>query len=114
MNTRNSTITLLFVITPSTALAHGEQALIPFAIDFVNLIILAVVLIFSGLTLKGKAILGAIYLVSFGILNYWILNSFNYLEYINNMAPINSALLLIPIIILGVSYAIMRKQFSRD
>jgi hypothetical protein len=112
MNKR--TITLLFLIIPSTAFSHGEQVLIPFGIDLVNLIILTMVIIFSGLSLKGKAILGAIYLVSFGILNYWILNSFNYLEYINNMAPINAGLLLIPIIVLGVSYVLMRKRFSRN
>lgn len=114
MNTRNRTVILLFVITPSTALAHGEQALIPVAIDFVNVIILIVALVFSGFSPKGKTILGTIYLVSFGIVNYWTLNTFSYLEYINNMAPINSALLFIPIIVLGVSYPIIRKRFSRN
>lgn len=106
-------LTQLLVFLPTSALAHGEQVLIPFTIDFVNLIILVVVLILSKFTLRGKLILATIYLTMMVAVNYWCFETETYLEFINNMAPTNIAILLAPVTALIVSYLIIRKWFTR-
>lgn len=103
----------VLVALPSTAFAHGEQALIPFVVDFVDLIVLIIVLILSKFTLAGKFILATIYLTTLALVNYWCFATLRYLDYINNMAPTNAAILLIPVIVLGVAYMLLRKRFTR-
>ena len=58
MKSSKRILVIILLISPLTALAHGEQAIVPFLIEFVGLIAVVVILFSVKLNIIGKLILG--------------------------------------------------------
>lgn len=105
--------TVLLILSPLTASAHGEQALVPFLVDITTLIIFIIGLKAINLTVTGKIILSVIYGLTL-VLTFSLINYVGYLNYLENMWLINVMLFFVPLAVVYLSYLGLKAKFRKD
>ena len=113
MNKSQRTVLIIFLLVPVTTFAHGEQVLIPFVIDFVNLAIFLFAILTIRLTLTGKTILTVIYVMAIGTITYWFMIYVEYLDYIESMGFTNLIIFTVPWTVYLITYLGLRTKFKR-
>jgi len=105
-------VSALLILMPLTAVAHGEEALIPFLIEFVDLAIFVGVLLTVTMNRRGKIVLTIIFLLTLYVSNYAVWNYQGYIDYLHNMASTNALLFFMPLIVFGVSFLVVKRLSS--
>jgi len=100
------------MLSPMTASAHGEQALVPLLVDIATLIIFIIGLRTMNLNLTGKIILSIIYCLTLG-LTMLLMNYVGYLNYLENMGLINVIIFFVPLTIVYLSYLGLKTKFKK-
>ena len=100
------------MLSPMTASAHGEQALVPLLVDIATLIIFIIGLRTINLNLTGKIILSIIYCLTLG-LTMLLMNYVGYLNYLENMGLINVIIFFVPLTIVYLSYLGLKTKFKK-
>jgi hypothetical protein len=103
---------ILFILSPLTASAHGEQVLVPLLVDIATLIIFIIGLNTINLNLTGKIILSIIYCLTLG-LTMLLMNYVGYLNYIESMGLINVIMFFVPLTIVYLSYLRLKTKFKK-
>lgn len=106
-------LSTVLLLIPLTAFAHGEQALYPFLIDIVNLIIFLFAILTIKFTLTGKLILTTIYILTIGLMTSLFLNYIKYNDYLENIELFNFIMFIIPLTLLYLSYLGLRTKFKK-
>jgi hypothetical protein len=104
------TLSVLLLLSPLTALAHGEEVLVTLFLEFIVLVILVVGLLTINLNRTGKVIIGGIGILAVALTSV-ATNSFPYFQY---RTIINIAIVVAPLIILTLSYFALRNKFQKD
>ena len=88
---------------PLSAVAHGEDVLIPIFVVAVSLIILVVVITFIKETIVSKVILFIVYITVLLLSAYFLMNG-SYGDYLSNKISINVQLVAYPILADIIAY----------
>jgi hypothetical protein len=99
------------LLTPSVVLAHGEEVLLPFFIQFISIILFIVFIISVKIKFRDKLILTVVYIMA-TIGAFILMTPKTYVEYLHNMANINTAIALIPPFTVMLVFFILKKSYS--
>src|ERR1043166_9444264 len=97
------------LISPLTALAHGEEVLFTLFIQLGLIIIFGLVLWTIKLNLKGKLILGTIFILT-TLLTFKLVDNLPYNEY---ETIINVVIIVVPLTIVSISYMGLKTRFQK-
>jgi hypothetical protein len=105
-------LTLIFLLIPAMAYAHGEEALLPIFIQLISLILFIAFIASVKIKHPGKLILTVVYIAStVGV--FTLMGSVRYLVYLQKMASINTAIALIPPSAVMLVFFILDKRYSK-
>jgi len=110
MENNRTALLAILLLTPTLTFAHGEEVIYTLGIEIASIICFVIVLIILNLNSKGKGILATTYIVTTIILFIVIEN----VPYRQNMNIINLSLILVPALILTLSYFYLKPKYSKQ
>jgi hypothetical protein len=103
-------LSLLLLISPLTAFAHGEEVLVTLFLEFIVVVILVIGLLTIKLNGTGKFIIGGIYVLAI-VLSFMITNSLPYDQY---RTMINIVVVVVPMTLGLISYVGLKNKFPKE
>ena len=107
MRNLKSGLCIALLALPLSAVAHGEDVLIPIFVVAISLIILVVVIAFIKETIVSKVILFSVYITVLLLSAYFLMNG-SYGDYLSNEIAINVQLVAYPVLADIVVYFAMK------
>lgn len=98
---------LLFLIAPLTALAHAEGVLTTVFLEFIVLVIILVGLLVIKLNIKGKLLLGGIYILATALTLIFVYS----LAYNQHQTMINVIVVAVPLTTVATGYIGFKNWF---
>ncbi len=107
MRNHEAVLLAILLLIPTLSFAHGEEIIYTLCIEVVSIICFIIVLIAVNLSQKGKGILASTYILT-TLIMFFITNNVPYRQ---NMNIINWSLILVPALILTLSYLYLKPRY---
>ena len=103
-------LSLLLLVTPLRAFAHGEEVFLTVFLEFLVVVILVIGLLAINLNAKGKIVIGCIYIVA-AVLTFMLTSSLPYNQY---RTMINILVVFVPLTIGVIGYSALKNKFQKQ
>jgi hypothetical protein len=109
MRRLHHTLLCILFMLPVSACAQDGEAMLPFFIQAVSLMVAGIIIVALKETLANKAVLAASYLLTVLVISSSFLRgAYTYSAYLDNESRINTGIAIIPLAMLGVAYLLLR------
>ena len=102
-------LSLLLLASPLTSFAHGEEVLGTVFLELIAIVIFVIGLLTIKLNVKGKLLIGGIYVLA-TVLTFTIIDNLPYNQY---RTMINIVVVVVPLTIGIISYVGLRNKFQK-
>lgn len=103
-------LSLFLLAKPLIAFAHGEEVFVTLFLELVVIVFLVIALTTINLNIKGKFILGSIGILAI-LLTSITTNSLPYMKYRN---MIDVMMLVVPLLIVAITYVGLKSKFPKE